>query len=287
MKQEHWLAAWLERGMLTSLGFHQKGVKRNPDTFCSIISVSLNVLSDRACREGPLGSWCCKSCCTNTAPYCSWVFPTLPQRSDIPVFLQCRWCTEAEIQGQLYKPLNSSRDPRPFAGGFCKLQVPFCIFRGLKTALDLLLRDLSRPQHWFMACGGLRHEIGNASLVRDSEGWGSGMRMWQGMEERCIRGLRYIFLQFLGEEWCPWGAKFWGLPHPARAEVFWPSLYSCIVRTWGQGRVAMSVWCIAHQEHVWFILLCRFFSPCIHRKHGINDIDWLKWCLPSLLWKLN
>lgn len=51
-----------------------------------------------------------------------------------------------------------------------KLQVPFCIFRGLKTALDLLLRDLSRPQHWFMACGSLRHETGNANLVRDIEG---------------------------------------------------------------------------------------------------------------------
>lgn len=150
MKQEHWLAAWLEKGFLTSLGFYQKSVKK------ILMHVVASVQWVWMCCEGPqgLGAWCmclCKSCKFPTAAEC---FPALPHSP----------------KGPMYNIANSSWEPSLFAGGFCKC----CRFPSASSEVSALL---GTHPGWSVQVTALVHgpwkvkcDTGNASSVRDLKG---------------------------------------------------------------------------------------------------------------------
>lgn len=111
------------------------------------------------------------------------------------------------------------------------------------------------------------------------------------------RGPIHTFLLFLGEEWCPQGAKLGELSCPVQGAVFWTSLRFVVIfyriRALEEGVFFSFFFYFSPKPSALlsgtiFDLLWRAgFSPCIRRKHGINDIDWMESYPPSCLWNLN
>lgn len=133
-------------------------------------------------------------------------------------------------RGQIHKTINLSQGIRvladfasaelPTAGAHLHLQRSECCFgstSGWFFLITALVNCLCESQIWdwicqfYYRCPGIRYCHVDVARERG---------------ERSVWGLIHIFSPFFAEEWCPWYAKFWGLPCPVQAESFWASL-SC------------------------------------------------------------